>query len=71
MPISNDRRHYLTLPSSTYKIALEEKAAADGLSISAYILSRMALIDELEQHPVGKALVESIAAKNGTKEVSP
>lgn len=64
MPISNERRHYLTLPDEDYKKRLEQLANDKGMSMSTFIVWRLDLLEKIERDPVGKALV--LAKTNGT-----
>ena len=61
MPISNERRHYLTMPDEAYKKQIEQEASAEDVSMSVYIIRRLDLLSEIERDPVGHALVKAIA----------
>ena len=65
MPISNDRRLYLTLPSEQYKLDIEREAKARGFSMSQYVIIRLEMLQLIEADEVGAALVKSLVGKNG------
>ena len=60
MGISNERRHYLTLPNEDYKQQLIDEAASVNMSVSKYIVHRLDLLYKVESNPVGKALVDNL-----------
>ena len=65
MPISHQRRYYLTLPDRQHKEYLVEQAEAAGMSVSNYIVNRLALLEAIENTVIGAWILSAAQRKIG------
>ena len=66
MPISNDRRIYVTFDNADEVADIKAQASNKGLSASGFIIWRLRLLDLVENDLMGALLIERLL--NGAKD---